>query len=256
MYPVFDRNFIFDSYSCRIEKGTHRAVNRFESFIRKISGNNYKTTHALKCDIKKFFDSINQETLLNIIKRKVSDPETLWLTEKIIRSFSKSEDKGLPLGNVTSQIFANIYLNELDQYVKHVLRSEYYVRYCDDFVILGLNKNILVEIAREIQKFLVNQLGLSLHPDKIFIRNVRRGIDFLGYVLLPYHRAIRTKTKRRIITEIIKKRDEFESGMGVVLQESFKQSVNSYLGCFKHCNGYDMEKEILWLSGLAEVDFY
>ena len=253
LYPVFDRNFIFDSYSCRIGKGTHLAVDRLETFIRKLSKNNHKTVYALKCDVKKFFDSIDQTVLLNIIKRKIADLETIWLIENIIKSFSKSDNHGLPLGNVTSQLFANIYLNELDQYVKHTLRSKYYIRYCDDFVILRPDKNSLIELAKKIQRFLVNSLGLSLHPNKILIRNARRGIDFLGYVLLPYHRAMRTKTRRRITSKIIKKRDEFESERGLVSEESFRQSLNSYLGCSRHCDGYSLEREIIWLSGLAEV---
>jgi retron-type reverse transcriptase len=137
LYPIFDSSFIFDSYSCRIEKGTHRAVKRLEKFCRKLSQNNSRNIFALKCDIKKFFDSIDQNILLERIKRKIINVDTIWLVEKIIKSFPR----GLPLGNVTSQIFANIYLNELDQFVKHKLREKYYLRYCDDFIILSTDEN-------------------------------------------------------------------------------------------------------------------
>ena len=160
----------------------------------------------------------------------------------------------MPIGNLTSQIFANIYLNELDQYVKHTLKCKYYVRYCDDFIILGTNREILFETVRKVQKFLDNILFLSLHPDKILIRNVRRGIDFLGYIILPYHRVMRTKTRRRIIGKITKKRDEFESERGSVSEKSFRQSLESYLGCVGHCNGYDLKNEIILLSGLGKIE--
>ncbi|MEK7565314.1 MAG: reverse transcriptase domain-containing protein, partial [Patescibacteria group bacterium] len=117
LYPIFDRNFIFYSYSCRINKGTHKAVTRLETFCRKLSQNNTRNIFALKCDIKKFFDSIDQAILINLIQVKVKDNNAMWLIDEIIKSFPQ----GLPLGNVTSQIFANIYLNELDQFVKHSL---------------------------------------------------------------------------------------------------------------------------------------
>jgi len=129
LYPIFDKSFIFDSYSCRNNKGTHRAVNKLNDFARKVSRNNTKTCFILKLDVRKFFDSINQDILINLIKRKIEDKNAVWLIEKIVRSFPK----GLPLGNITSQLFANVYLNELDQFVKHKLKVKYYIRYCDDF---------------------------------------------------------------------------------------------------------------------------
>jgi len=142
LYPIFDKSFIFDSYSCRIGKGTHRAVKRLENFCRKSNRNNRKNIFALKCDIKKFFDSVKQDILLNLIEGKIIDNDAIWLIEKIIRSFPS----GLPLGNVTSQIFANIYLNELDQFIKHKLKIKYYLRYCDDFIILSESRDYLSDL--------------------------------------------------------------------------------------------------------------
>ena len=110
LYPIFDKSFIFDSYSCRLGKGTHRAVNRLNSFTRQLSHNNSRNIFALKCDVRKFFDSINQSILLKLISEKIKDDNALWLIETIIKSFQKEPKKGLPLGNVTSQLFANIYL--------------------------------------------------------------------------------------------------------------------------------------------------
>lgn len=119
LYPIFDKTFIFDSYSCRIGKGTHRAVNRLNDFARKVGRNNTKTCYILKCDIRKFFNSANQDILTNLIIRKIKDNDAIWLINKIIKSFPK----GLPLGNITSQLFANVYLNELDKFIKHKLKN-------------------------------------------------------------------------------------------------------------------------------------
>ncbi|MEK7138847.1 MAG: reverse transcriptase domain-containing protein [Patescibacteria group bacterium] len=250
--PIFDKGFIYDSYSCRVGKGTHIAVDRLEDFIRKLSQNNSKTVYALKCDIKKFFDSVDKAILLKIIKEKIKDQDAIWLVSKILDSFSKSLDKGLPLGNVTSQLVANIYLNELDQHIKHNLKVKYYIRYCDDFIILGDEPSCLLELVYKIGEFLDERLCLKLHEHKVILRKHRQGIDFLGYVLLPCHRAIRTKTKRRMARKIIERRNGFDGGL--VTEDSFKQSLNSYLGMIKHCNGYDLENEMIWLSGLAEIE--
>jgi retron-type reverse transcriptase len=263
LYPIFDRNFIYDSYSCRLGKGTHRAVNRLEDFVRKLSCNNHRTIYALKCDVRKFFDSIDKTILTRIIADKIKDDNSLWLISKILNSFSKTDTsqarpvqvlpgKGLPLGNVTSQIFANIYLNELDQYVKHCLKVKYYLRYCDDFVILDHDPHYLLELAFKINEFLEEHLALSLHPNKVILRKYRQGIDFLGYVVLPYHRTLRTKTRNRVISKIgIKREESYDNSIS---QESLKQSLNSYLGILKHCNGYDLETELVWLSGWGEIE--
>src|SRR3989344_7466069 len=113
LYPIFDAGFIFDSYSCRIEKGTHRAVRRLHEFFKKESRNNSRPCWVLKCDIKKFFDSVDQDILMGLLQNRIKNKDATWLLERIIKSFPE----GLPLGNITSQLFANIYLNELDQFI-------------------------------------------------------------------------------------------------------------------------------------------
>lgn len=223
---IYDKIFIFDSYSCRINKGTHKAVNRLKQFSLKQSKNNKINFYCLKCDIKKFFNSTDHEILIEILKRKIKDRNILNLIHEIIDSFQITKSKGIPLGNLTSQYFANIYLNELDQFIKHKLRVKYYIRYTDDFVILGRNKDYLENIIIPINRFLRNQLKLSLHPDKIIIRKHNQGIDFLGYVTLPYYRVLRTKTKIRMFRRINQK------------------NLQSYLGILKHCCGYKLEKKI------------
>jgi len=234
--PIFDESLVFDSYSCRIEKGTHRAVKRLENLCRKSSRNNTRKTFALKCDIRKFFDSINQDILLEIIKKKIKDKNANWLIKKIIKSFPS----GLPLGNVTSQLFSNIYLNELDQFIKHKIKIKYYLRYCDDFIILSENEHYLSDLILSISNFLENELKLALHPNKIFIRKFNQGIDFLGYVILPHYIVLRTKTKRRVFRKMRKNYSDFKNGL--ISEESFNQSLQSYLGILKHCRGYKIEK--------------
>jgi retron-type reverse transcriptase len=243
LYPIFDKSFIFDSYSCRKEKGTHKAVNRLEVFFRKLSKNNTKNIFALKCDIEKYFDSIDQRTLLNLVKKKINDENTIWLIETIIKSFEKTEGKGLPLGNVTSQLFANIYLNELDQFIKHKLKAKYYLRYCDDFIILGESEKELKELISPINNFLNQNLKLKLHPNKVIIRKHHQGIDFLGYVALPYYRVLRTKTKRRMTRKIRQKHKEMKAGN--ISKEHFQASLQSYFGVLGHCKGRKVRREMV-----------
>ncbi|MBI3952687.1 MAG: hypothetical protein HY336_01895 [Candidatus Doudnabacteria bacterium] len=114
-YPFFDKTFIADSYSCRINKGTHKAIDRLLGMYYKVSKNNHKTCWILKCDIRKFFGSIDHNILLKILQYYIPDQDILWLMKNIIVSFSTSENKGLPLGNLTSQLFVNVYMNEFDQ---------------------------------------------------------------------------------------------------------------------------------------------
>lgn len=226
LYHLFNPKFIFDSYSSRLEKGTHAAVYRLEKFARKASLNYQKPIFALKCDIKKFFANIDQQILLNLIKKTINDPDAIWLIEKIIFSFAEAPNKGLPLGNVTSQLFSNIYLNELDYYVKHKLRQKYYLRYCDDFIILHQGREYLMNLIKPIGEFLKTELKLTLRPDKIIIRKLRQGIDYLGYVTLPHYRVIRTKTKRRALRLVNKK------------------NIASYIGICRHANAYEVEQRI------------
>lgn len=248
LYPIFDKSFIFDSYSCRLGKGTHRAVNRLEKFCRKLSKNNTKNIFALKCDIRKFFDSVDQNILMCLVERKIQNKDTLWLIEIIIKSFEKSHSKGLPLGNVTSQLLANIYLNELDQFIKHSLRAKYYLRYCDDFVILSSDKNYLAGLVSEISCFLKERLNLSLHSDKVMLRKYHQGIGFVGYIVLPHYRVLRTNTKKRIITEIKVNCESLKNSL--VSREYFEQSLQSYLGVLKHCCGHKIEREIFSVIGV------
>ena len=167
-----------------------------------------------------------------MLKQRVDCVETIGLLAKIIDSFHKSPGKGLPLGNVTSQIFANVYLNLFDWYVKKELGLKYYIRYCDDFVILSPNKFTLLHNIRYIECYLDEKLKLSLHPNKMLIRKLHQGIDFLGAVLLPHRIVVRTKTKKRIIKKSSKLLRELQ--VGKITKSKLNQSVSSYLGHLGH----------------------
>lgn len=180
LYPFFDRLFIADSYSCRNDKGIHKALDRFRSFARKASHNHTRTVWALKCDVRKFFASIDQSILLGILEKHILDQDILKLLSAIIGSFHTEEGKGLPLGNLTSQLLVNVYMNEFDQFMKHQAKAKYYIRYADDFVIFSDNKEQLKTTLLQISAFLEFRLGLKLHPDKVSIQTVASGVDFLG----------------------------------------------------------------------------
>ncbi len=241
--PIYERKFIFDSYSSRPEKGTHKAHDRFHDFAWKLSQNNTRTVWVLKCDIRKFFDSVDHEMFLEILRKTVHDEKAMNLLSTIIRSFETRPGKGIPLGNLTSQLFSNVYLDVFDHYIKRELRIKQYIRYADDFVIMDADNGRLLEILPKISKFLKEELGLEIHPNKVHIRKFSQGIDFLGYVIFPYHRVLRTKTKQRVFkkTKLLKKALD----QGFISKDSFDQSMASYYGLLEHCSGRGIKVKIL-----------
>jgi len=227
LYPDFDKTFIHDSYSSRVGKGTHAGVRQLARYANKITANHTRPAYALKCDIKKFFDSIDHIILFRLLQKRIRDPEALRLVRTLIESFEVAPGKGLPLGNVTSQLFANVYMNELDQWIKHKLKVRYYLRYCDDFIILHEKKDFLKAAISKVQNFLQEGLHLSLHPHKFSIRKVRQGIDFLGYVVLPHAIMVRASTKRRVFRRVNKK------------------NLPSYLGVLSHANARKLRRTMI-----------
>ena len=231
LYPFFDRAFISDSYSCREGKGTHRAITTFRRYAYQESKNNTRTLWMLKCDIRKFFASVDQAILMDILRSYIPDEDILWLIGRVIDSFSSSAiGKGLPLGNLTSQLLVNIYMNEFDQFTKHHLKAKYYIRYADDFVILSRNYAELESLLLQIENFLHDRLALSLHPDKVFIKTLASGVDFLGWVHFPTYRVLRTATKRRMFRNLS--------------QGARSERVASYSGMLSHGNGRKLQARI------------
>jgi len=237
--PVFEPTFIAHSFSCRVGKGTHKGVETLNRAVRGVSGNARKLCFVLKCDIKKFFETVDHGILLNILGKRVKDRDATRLLEEVVESFTSEhstlfERKGLPIGNLTSQLFANVYLNEFDQFMKHRLKIKNYIRYTDDFVIVSDNRLFLENLVEPIRKFLRDELALDLHPRKVIIRKLRWGIDFLGYIVFPRHRLLRIKTKRRIWRKLRKRVCEYRNG--VITKRTLEQSLQSYLGVLSHAN--------------------
>ncbi|MFA6476215.1 MAG: RNA-directed DNA polymerase, partial [Candidatus Paceibacterota bacterium] len=236
------------SFSCRFGKGTHKGVAVLEQMQRQISQNYSRSGFALKCDVKKFFDTIDHSFLLTIIKRRISDQNAIWLLEEIIESFlSEYSDlfnrRGVPIGNLTSQLFANVYMNEFDQFVKHELKIKNYVRYTDDFIVVSEDIDYLLGVIRPMAKFLKANLGLSLHPEKVSLGKISQGTDFLGYVLLPHHRRLRKRSERRMWRKLELKKENYQNGL--IPNNSYKGAINSYLGVLSHANARRQSKEIL-----------
>ena len=237
LYPYFDKKFIFNSFSCRRGKGTRRALNRFREYGRIVSKNQTRTTWVLKGDIRKFFASIDHDILSEILKRQIKDSNTLWLLNEVIGSFQTKDrpGAGLPLGNLTSQLLVNIYLNEFDQFVKRQLKVRYYIRYADDFIILTDDKIYLERLIKPINDFLSIKLKLTLHPDKVFIKTLASGMDFLGWVNFPFCRVLRTATKKRMFR-------------GIKLKKGNKKTIQSYLGLLSHGNAKKLAQKIVKIA--------
>lgn len=236
LYPYFAAGFIADSFSCQTGKGVHRAMDRFRSMAAKASRSHSRTCWVLKCDIRKFFASIDHAKLVDILRTKIVDVRLTELFRHVTQSFEASPGKGIPLGNLTSQLFANVYLNELDQFVKRFLKVEYYVRYADDFVLLSADKGLLVAILPLLCIFLEDRLALMIHPSKVFLKTFASGVDFLGWVYLPHYRVPRTETKERIL-----KRSKVHPT---------NAELQSYLGLLEHGDAYEQRIRLLndyWL---------
>ncbi len=242
LYPFFDRTFIAQSYSCRYGKGTQKAIQQFRSYMDKASKNNTKTVWILKCDIRKFFASIDQKILIGIVKNYIPNQNIIWLISEIVGSFhSTIRGVGLPLGNLTSQLLVNIYMNTFDQFVKHKVKAKYYVRYADDFAIISQDKKWLVKVMETMKDFLLNRLKLQLHPNKISIKTVESGNDFLGWVHFPHHRILRTVTKKRMLKRVKDKKGK-------------EDTVQSYLGLLRHGDTGKLEGEVRVLLNTMEND--
>lgn len=240
--PGFDKTFIFDTYSSRKTKGVHRAIERLQSLAQKLSRNNTQTVWALKCDIRKCFDSVGHDCLIELCARRVRDDRAMALLKDILDSFETRPGKGIPLGNLTSQLFANIYLDRLDQYAKRELRIKNYLRYTDDFVLLSRDRTELERVLPLIRRFLLHDLDLDLHPAKVSFRKWHQGVDFLGYGHFPYYRVLRTKTKKRMIRKLRNQREEFEAR--AIDEDEVRQTVASYLGVLSHSRNRGLAKRI------------
>lgn len=246
--PIFERSFIHDSYANRKGKGTLNAVKRFDSFKKKASKNNTLPCHVLKVDIKKYFETVNHNILLSIIKKKIKDKKVIWLVKKIINNRVGGEStsnykKSMPLGNLTSQFFANIYLNELDQYIKHNLKTKYYIRYVDDFVIVHSDKSILENLKSEINQFLKQVLDIELHPDKSKIILIGNRLTFLGFRMFYHHKLLKKSNLRNMKAKFKFLEKCYEKGK--IDYDVIYDFLEGWLAYAEHAETYKLRKKIL-----------
>lgn len=192
---IYDKTFIFDAWSCRMNKGLTSGLDRTQSFMQK-----YQNGYVWRADISKFFDSVDQEVLIKILSLKISDTQTLQLLKKIIDSFWTEKAKGMPIGNLTSQIFSNIYLTELDRFIKHTLKCKSYLRYGDDFVIFENDRKNLESIKITVSKFIEANLKLKLHPKNNLI--IKSSLKFLGVILYRNGRKLNIRNSNKIKTAL------------------------------------------------------
>ena len=252
LFPIFDKQFIIDSYACREGKGTHKAVDRLQYWLRQ-TDRKPQRYYYLKLDIAKYFYRVDHEILIKILSRKINDTRLVDLLALIINSeetkfglpvgvdpdlcapSDRLAEVGMPIGNLTSQMFANLYLHELDLFAKHELGLHYYIRYMDDIIILHPDKKHLDTVKDEIEAFLCDNLHLQLNK-KTAIRHCSMGIEFVGYRVWATHRKLKKKTAlkiKRAVKSIKTKRDS-----GAITQESFDRRIASYKGVLQHCNSY------------------
>lgn len=244
--PIFNQRFIFHSYACRKTKGMHAASDTLQEWLyewQKFHPD--QPLYAIKADIHHYFQSINHDVLKAEIRKVIKDAGALVLIDKIIDHNGQMPDGvGIPVGNLTSQLFANIYLNRLDQYIKHTLGAKYYMRYMDDFILLSPDKEQLRRWLADIERFLRDELKLELNP-KTTILAARNGIDFVGYKHRATHRKVRPDSVKRI-KKTIKK---YESGK--ITKEQLQKSIASWTGHAGHADSYNLQKKVIALADAA-----
>jgi len=281
--PLFEHHFIQDSYACRVGKGTHYGVKQADCFIKACSENYTKDCYILKLDIQGFFMHINRKLLYSMLEQfihknynQTDKSLVLEITRKIIFNnptqnciikghkkdwdglpknkslFHSPPDCGLPIGNLTSQVFANFYMHQFDAFVTKELGIKYYGRYVDDFVIVHSDKDYLKTLIPKLSNFLFSTLQLTLHPKKIYLQHYSKGVKFLGTVIKPNRIYIANRTKGNFYNAIEKQNKIIQDHKPTKEDKaSFLSSMNSYLGIMKHYKSYKLRKRMIFkrLSG-------
>lgn len=230
--PYFFKRFINDTYACLDYRGTHKAMKKVQYYMR-IMKRRYNDYYVLKCDIKKYFYSIDKSILLNILKKHISDKQIISFSEVILNDGSLV---GIPIGNYTSQFFANIYLNELDSFIKYHLQVKYYVRYMDDFIILVETKEEAKVLLERIEKFLNENLNLELNTKSRYYPN-KYGINFCGYRIFETHVLLRNRFKKHVSESI--RLWEYLASHNKLNIPKMEQSWRSLKGHASHSNSFN-----------------
>jgi retron-type reverse transcriptase len=252
--PIWEARFIPTSYACRVGKGTHAALDQCERWTRQ-----YR--YAFHGDIVKYFPSIDVGILRGLLARRIADGQTLWLIDRILEGgadmqrgetsvvyfpgddlFAALRPLGLPIGNLTSQFFANVYLHELDKFAKHGLRVKAYLRYMDDFVLFSDDKAQLHAWKDALRDFLVARLRLVLHPRKSVVFPVKVGVDFCGFRIFPTHRRLRRSSVRRFVRRFRRQRVAYRQGR--LSLEEMTTSVRSWIAHAEHGNTWRLRRRL------------
>jgi hypothetical protein len=269
----FHNSFIYDSYACIPGRGALMGSNRVAKMMRQVSANYQNEAFVLKADFANFFVSIDKHILHHILYKKIDTSWDRWICDKILWTdikkdaliksnrdllkkvpthksmFSSPAHRGLPIGNLTSQFFANIYLNELDQHAKHQLKVRYYGRYVDDIVMFGTSGQELVEHLSKMSAFANQKLNIAFHPRKTYVNKIENGVNFVGYIILPHRRYLR----RSILSNLMQKLEQKD----FMAEADVPASVNSYLGMLRHVNGYKARRKICqrleWLGYASDL---
>jgi RNA-directed DNA polymerase len=242
---IWDPTFPFGSFACRVGKGTHAATDRLQQFMRRYpAGSGY----VLQLDVKSYFASIDHEILIGLVAKRIRDRRFMRLIRQIVKSYGDGPDVGIPLGNLTSQVFANIYLHELDMFAKHDLRIKHYIRYMDDVALVHEDKQQLWEWRDEIETFLADRLHLRLHPDKQVLTPVDCGVKYLGYWVYRDHIRVLSRNVRRVYRRL----RQMEAG---TFKGDARASISSWVGYAKHADTHGLNCQIAEQHPFLRVAF-
>jgi RNA-directed DNA polymerase len=251
--PIFEARYIDQSFACRVGKGAHKGADTLQRYMREVK-REHGALYALKADISKYFPSVCHDVLKRLIRRRVTCPDTLWLVDGILDSSADPgalTPRGIPIGNLSSQMFANIYLNELDHFVKHTLREPRYVRYMDDFAVIHHDKAHLHQTRREIEDFLWAEIGLRTNAKtQVFpVGDDGRALDFLGYRIWPTHRKLRKDCINRMKRKMRRMAKLYH--LGQMSWDEIDPVIMSWIGHAKHADTYNLRDKVL--GGVAFV---
>ncbi len=243
--PIFESTFVGDTYANRLGYGTHRALRRFTGFARS-------NRYVLQCDVQKYFPSIDHEILKTILRRKIKCPETLWLMEQIVDRSNEQDPaptdfpiderrRGLPIGNLTSQFFANCYLNGLDHFIKEQLKVKCYLRYVDDFSLFSDDRTFLSEARSAIEQYLTT-LRLKIHPIKSQLFETHLGANFVGFRVLPDRIRVRNDNLRRSRHRLRSLQSAYASGE--ISFKQLRQAICCWLAHLEHGDTWRLRESL------------
>lgn len=245
LIQIWDPMFPYDSFACRVGKGTHAAVDRMQQFMRRYPvGSGY----VLQLDVKSYFASIDHEVLIGLVAKRIRDRRFMHVIRQIVKSYEDEPDVGIPLGNLTSQVFANIYLHELDMFAKHDPRIKHYIRYMDDVALVHTDPQQLWSWRDAIGEFLDWTLKLRLHQKKQVLTPIDCGIDYLGYIVYRDHRRVRSRNVHRIYRNI----KRMEAG---TFDRDPRASIASWIGYAQHADTYGLNCQIAERHPFLRVAF-